>query len=37
MLHQGDNILVGQQYGRVRAMLDENGKPIKECWSFYPC
>ncbi|WP_413783221.1 translation initiation factor IF-2 [Endozoicomonas montiporae] len=28
-LNQGDNILVGQQYGRVRAMLDENGKPIK--------
>ncbi len=28
-LKQGDNILVGQQYGRVRAMLDENGKPIK--------
>ena len=28
-LQQGDNILVGQQYGRVRAMLDENGKPIE--------
>ena len=28
-LNQGDNILVGQQYGRVRAMLDENGKPVK--------
>ncbi|WP_263081959.1 translation initiation factor IF-2 [Endozoicomonas sp. Mp262] len=28
-LKQGDNILVGQQYGRVRAMLNENGKPIK--------
>ena len=28
-LQQGDNILVGQQYGRVRAMLDENGKLIK--------
>ena len=28
-LQQGDNILVGQQYGRVRAMLDEDGKPIK--------
>ena len=28
-LNQGDNILVGQQYGRVRAMLDENGKSIK--------
>ncbi|WP_067515171.1 translation initiation factor IF-2 [Endozoicomonas ascidiicola] len=29
MLNQGDNILVGQQYGRVRAMLDENGQPIQ--------
>ncbi|WP_066015149.1 translation initiation factor IF-2 [Endozoicomonas atrinae] len=29
MLNQGDNILVGQQYGRVRAMLDENGKAIQ--------
>ena len=29
MLNQGDNILVGQQFGRVRAMLDEDGRPIK--------
>ncbi|MCL6415429.1 translation initiation factor IF-2 [Aestuariirhabdus sp. Z084] len=28
-LNLGDNVLVGQQYGRVRAMLDENAKPIK--------
>ncbi|WP_426414722.1 translation initiation factor IF-2 [Aestuariirhabdus sp. LZHN29] len=28
-LRAGDNVLVGQQYGRVRAMLDENGAPIK--------
>ena len=35
-LQQGDNILVGQQYGRVRAMLDENGKPIKEAGPSIP-
>lgn len=29
-LRQGDMVLVGSNYGRVRAMLDENGKPIKE-------
>lgn len=28
-LHQGDIVLAGLQYGRVRAMLDENGKPVK--------
>ncbi|MBD2860129.1 translation initiation factor IF-2 [Spongiibacter sp. KMU-158] len=27
-LKQGDIVLAGQCYGRVRAMLDENGKPI---------
>ncbi|MFK0570064.1 translation initiation factor IF-2 [Endozoicomonas sp.] len=36
MLKQGDNILVGQQFGRVRAMLDENGKPIKEAGPSIP-
>ncbi len=35
-LNQGDNILVGQQYGRVRAMLDENGKPIKQAGPSIP-
>ena len=35
-LQQGDNILVGQQYGRVRAMLDENGKAIKEAGPSIP-
>ena len=35
-LYQGDNILVGQQYGRVRAMLDENGKPIKQAGPSIP-
>ena len=28
-LKQGDIVLAGLQYGRVRAMLDENGQPIK--------
>jgi translation initiation factor IF-2 len=28
-LKTGDIVLAGQTYGRVRAMLDENGKPIK--------
>ena len=28
-LNVGDVVLVGQTYGRVRAMLDENGKPTK--------
>ena len=29
-LQQGDIILCGKEYGRVRAMLDENGKKITE-------
>jgi translation initiation factor IF-2 len=33
-LHQGDVLLAGQVFGRVRAMLDENGKVIKEAGSF---
>ncbi|MDD7805740.1 MAG: translation initiation factor IF-2 [Endozoicomonas sp. (ex Botrylloides leachii)] len=35
-LKQGDNILVGQQYGRVRAMLDENGQSIQEAGPSIP-
>lgn len=35
-LHQGDMVLVGSNYGRVRAMLDENGKPIKEAGPSIP-
>jgi translation initiation factor IF-2 len=27
-LHKGDIILTGGEYGRVRALLDENGKPV---------
>ena len=28
-LKKGDVVLAGHEYGRVRALLDENGKPIK--------
>ncbi|HYR32992.1 MAG TPA: translation initiation factor IF-2 [Burkholderiales bacterium] len=28
-LHRGDIVLTGAVYGRVRAMLDENGKPVQ--------
>ena len=29
-LHPGDSIVVGDAYGRVRAMLDEHGEPLDE-------
>jgi translation initiation factor IF-2 len=35
-LRQGDVILAGSVFGRVRAMLDENGKPIKEAGPSIP-
>ncbi|MFZ2290432.1 MAG: translation initiation factor IF-2 [Halopseudomonas yangmingensis] len=35
-LRQGDVVLAGFNYGRVRAMLDENGKPIKEAGPSIP-
>ncbi len=35
-LKVGDVVLVGQTSGRVRAMLDENGKPIKEAGPSIP-
>ncbi len=35
-LHKGDVLLAGQEYGRVRAMLDENGKPINEAGPSIP-
>jgi translation initiation factor IF-2 len=35
-LRQGDVLLAGHVYGRVRAMLDENGKPIKEAGPSIP-
>jgi translation initiation factor IF-2 len=35
-LRQGDVLLAGSVFGRVRAMLDENGKPIKEAGPSIP-
>ncbi|MBA5640320.1 translation initiation factor IF-2 [Duganella sp. LX20W] len=35
-LKRGDVILAGSSYGRVRAMLDENGKPITEAGPSIP-
>ncbi|MFN5177177.1 translation initiation factor IF-2 [Limnohabitans sp.] len=35
-LRVGDVVLAGQTYGRVRAMLDENGKPTKEAGPSIP-
>jgi translation initiation factor IF-2 len=29
-LHVGDPIIAGSEFGRVRAMFDENGKPVEE-------
>ena len=35
-LKRGDVLLVGQVYGRVRAMLDETGKPVEEAGPSIP-
>ena len=35
-LHRGDVVLTGAVYGRVRAMLDENGKPIESAGPSIP-
>ncbi|KVF67827.1 translation initiation factor IF-2 [Burkholderia vietnamiensis] len=35
-LNRGDIVLAGSAYGRVRAMLDENGKPTKEAGPSIP-
>jgi translation initiation factor IF-2 len=35
-LKRGDMVLAGSAYGRVRAMLDETGKPIKEAGPSIP-
>ena len=35
-LRQGDMVLVGVNFGRVRAMMDENGQPIKEAGPSIP-
>ncbi len=36
ILNQGDIVLVGTEYGRVRAMMDENGKKIKSAGPSMP-
>ncbi|MCW9088358.1 MAG: translation initiation factor IF-2, partial [Gammaproteobacteria bacterium] len=35
-LHKGDIVLAGHEYGRVRAMLDEAGKPVSEAGPSIP-
>ncbi|MFT5709991.1 MAG: translation initiation factor IF-2 [Halioglobus sp.] len=35
-LRKGDTVLAGLHYGKVRAMLDENGKPIDEAGPSIP-
>jgi len=35
-LKQGDIVLAGQEYGRARALLDENAKPIKSAGPSIP-
>ncbi|WP_127476834.1 translation initiation factor IF-2 [Sulfurivermis fontis] len=35
-LHKGDVLLAGHEFGRVRAMLDENGRPIEEAGPSIP-
>jgi translation initiation factor IF-2 len=35
-LKKGDILLAGKEYGRVRAMLDENGKPIEQAGPSIP-
>jgi len=35
-LRKGDNLLVGATFGRIRAMLDENGQPVDEAGPSIP-
>jgi translation initiation factor IF-2 len=35
-LHMGDPIIAGSEFGRVRAMFDENGKPVDEALPSMP-
>lgn len=35
-LHKGDIILAGLEYGRIRALFDENGKPIENAGPSIP-
>ena len=37
VLKVGDMLLAGQEYGRVRAMFDENGEPIQSAGPSIPC
>jgi len=36
LLHKGDVLLAGHEYGRVRAMLDETGKQVQEAGPSIP-
>jgi len=36
LLRKGDIILTGQEFGRIRALLDENGRPIDEAGPSMP-
>ncbi|WP_349431040.1 translation initiation factor IF-2 [Methylomarinum sp. Ch1-1] len=36
LLNKGEIVLCGHEYGRVRAMFDENGKPVKEAGPCVP-
>ncbi len=35
-LHKGDVLLAGKEYGRVRALLDENGQPVESAGPSMP-
>ncbi|WP_417068292.1 translation initiation factor IF-2 [Niveibacterium terrae] len=35
-LHRGDTVLAGASFGKIRALLDENGKPINEAGPSIP-
>jgi translation initiation factor IF-2 len=35
-LHTGDPVIAGSEFGRVRAMFDENGKPVEEATPSMP-
>jgi translation initiation factor IF-2 len=35
-LHKGDLVLAGFEYGRVRALFDENGKPVEQAGPSIP-
>ncbi|MFQ5935878.1 MAG: translation initiation factor IF-2 [Acidiferrobacterales bacterium] len=35
-LHKGDTVLAGGEYGRIRAMRDESGRPVREAGPSIP-